>query len=247
VPQYNEVPGVPVVPKKRAKNLTQKEKEKWFVSLFINKFQADSANVAACEKRAHLKAGSGLKILKRKKVQEEIRLRMEATRQEQARAQQLSEAVAKAEERLQERLAKNVGEVQRKKIALEVLDHELMCGVEGLDWNRFPKEKLDAIKAAYIVYGTLESGNTRRLIPPEHLQQNQGQGTYSSLFERLALKSPSGSALEAPSEQDGVYDLIPRPAAPVAVAEAFPAPGEPIQDSPPTSKSDPNVITVEVG
>ena len=53
------------------------------------------------------------------------------------------------------------------KIELDVLDDQLMQGVVGLPWDVFPKEKLDAIKAAYVVFGTLESGNTRRLIPHE--------------------------------------------------------------------------------
>jgi hypothetical protein len=220
-----------------------KSREQYFVKLYIEA-GADESKIPDCERRAKLRAGHSKKILKRKAVQEEIKSRLEAVRQEQFRSKVISEATTAAEARLQEKLA---DKVKRKKIDLEVLDHELMCGIEGLDWNRFPKEKLEAIKAGYVVFGTLESGNTRRLIPPEHLQQNQGQSTYSSLFERLALKSPSEPQLEARPAEDGVYDLIPQPATSIAPTGPFPPPGEPIQDSPPAAKSDPNIITVEVG
>ena len=233
------------MPRKSAAKLTKKEKEKWFVGLYI-KAGAHESSIAACEKRARLKAGSGQKILKRKAVQAEIYAKLEPVRMEQFRQQVLSESVELAKAAQQAELRKTVSSVQRMKIDLEVLDHELMSMAVGLQQDRFPKEKLDAIKAAYVVFGTLESGNTRRLIPPEHLQQNDGQGTYTSLFNRLALKPATPTPLEAsPSREDGVFDLVPRSEPSTGSQGPLPPPGEAIDDAPVAKSS--NVVTVEVG
>ena len=230
------------MPRKSAKQLTLKEKEKWFVSLYIEA-GAVADKIPACEKRTHLKAGSGRKIIRRKAVQQQIKDRMESVHAAAKLQDAMRQAADIAEQRLQEKLAASV---QRKKIDLEVLDHELMMGVTGLDWNRFPKEKLDAIKAGYVVFGTLESGNTRRLIPPEHLQQNDGQGTYTALFNRLALKT-SESSVDVPTAEAEVFDLIPGVSHSAEMTGPLPPPGEATREQSPPEPSDPNVITVEVG
>jgi hypothetical protein len=194
--------------KKQAKRRTKKEIEQWFVDLYI-KADAQEQHIERCEKRAHLKPGDGRKILRRKSVQAEIYRQLESVRAEQRHQATLTEAAAIAKAAVQRELSAGVSSIHRMKIDLEVLDHELMTMAVGLDKNTFPKEKLDAIKAAYVVFGTLESGNTRRLIPPEHLKQNEGQGTYASLFNRLALKSSPEPPQSQNSPSGEVFDLIP--------------------------------------
>jgi hypothetical protein len=226
------------------------ERERHFVNLYI-KAGAMESSIANCERRTHLKAGSGKKILRRKAVQQEISARMEIVKEEQIRQKFLGEAVEKAERLMQEKLSQSVLAIQRQKIDLEVLDHELMTMVTGLDMRMHPKEKLDSIKAAYVVFGTLESGNTRRLIPPEHLQKNDGQGTYTSLFNRMALSpSPSDPTLESALDaKDGVFDVFPPSVGvfpkPMPPNASIPIMGESI-DEPPASKDPSGIITVEV-
>jgi hypothetical protein len=235
------------MPRKKAEKLTLKEKEKWFVSRYIEA-GALPEHISACEKRTHLEPGSGRRILRRKTVQVEIQLRTEAVRNEQIRQAAVSQATKTSLAAHQEELRNAVTGVGLKKISLEVIDDQLMRGVIGLDWNTFPKEKLDAIKAAYVVFGTLESGNTRRLIPPEHLEQNQGKGTYASLFDRLALKpQPEGTPAPQPPAAQEVFDLIPGVKQPEAVyAAPMPPPGESIDEPAPARKTDSRIMTVEV-
>lgn len=149
----------------KAQNLTAKEKEKYFIGLYV-KEGAVEEKMRYAERRASLKPGTGHRILQRKKVQEEIKARMEPVRLEQMRQQLLGDAAAVANEALQNDLAKEVAGICQQRVGVEVLDHELMRMVVGLDQNKHPKAKLEAIIAAYVVNGTLESGKTRRLRSP---------------------------------------------------------------------------------
>ena len=60
----------------KAQNLTVKEKEKYFISLYV-KEGAVEEKIPYAERRASLKPGSGNRILQRKRVQEEIQARMD--------------------------------------------------------------------------------------------------------------------------------------------------------------------------
>ena len=236
------------MPRKPAAKLTLKEREKWFISLYV-KAGAIDAKIASCERRALLKPGSGSKILARKSVQQDIKARMESVGLNQVFQQAASKGVAVAKQAIQQDLIAKVKEIKRMKIELDVLDDQLMQGVVGLPWDVFPKEKLDAIKAAYVVFGTLESGNTRRLIPPENATQESVGGVYTSLFQKLALNPsrPQNTAV-VPTEQ--VYELFPKAPgqAPAVISSdtPLPPPGESI-DEVPVKKPTSNIITVEVG
>jgi hypothetical protein len=67
----------------KAQNLTAKEKEKYFISLYV-KEGAVEEKITYAERRASLKP-AGHKILRHKKVQEEIKARMEPVRLGQMR------------------------------------------------------------------------------------------------------------------------------------------------------------------
>ena len=161
---------------------------------------------------------------------------MEPVRLGQMRQQLLGDAAAVAHEALQNDLTKKVAGICRQKIDVEVLDHELMRMVVGLDQDKHPKAKLAAIIAAYVVNGTLESNSTRRLSPPDN---EASPGIYMSLFDRLRSSAP----------QEKVHPLFPEepPQKDAGITPSpLPAPGESI-DAPPTPPNNrPGVITVEV-
>jgi hypothetical protein len=98
--------------------------------------------------------------LQRKKVQEEIQARMEPVRLEQMRQHVLGEAIAQAKVALQEELVKTAATIKEMNIAPDVLEGQLMQIAVGLDWDKHPKVKLEAIKAAFVVNGTLEIKST---------------------------------------------------------------------------------------
>jgi len=145
----------------KAQYLTAKEKEKYFIGLYV-KEGAIEEKIPYAERRASLKPGNGHRILKRKKVQEEIKTRMEPVRLEQLRQQLVGDAVAQVTANLQvekdriQRELDTLMAVPNMKVDGEILEHKLMRLVVGLDWEKHPKVKLEAIKAAYVVNGTLE-------------------------------------------------------------------------------------------
>jgi hypothetical protein len=153
------------MPKIRAAKLAPKQKEKYFVNLFVN-FGAVEEKIDYCAKRAALEPGSGHMILKRKKVQEEIKARMEPVRLEQMRQQLVGDAVAQVTAKLQadkdriERELDRLMAVPNMKAEGELLEDALMRLVVGLDWEKHPKVKLEAIKAVFVVNGTLEIKST---------------------------------------------------------------------------------------
>jgi len=166
---------------------------------------------------------------------------------EQARQAILSESVKAAEARIQEKLSAKAQDINQRKIELSVLEHELMMGVVGLDWQIFPKEKLEVIKAAYVVNGTMESGNSRLLIPKEGSGE-AAAGTYTALFNRLALSPAPAEPPHDPSQE--VFDLIPPPKA-LEVPKgqknaAIPPPGESIDEAEKKPDPDSNIIHVEI-
>lgn len=145
------------------------------------------------ERRASLKPGTGQTILKRKKVQEDIKARMEPVRLEQMRQQLLGDAAAVAHDALQNDLTKKVAGICRQKVDVEVLNHELMGMVVGLDQDKHPKAKLEAIMAAYVENGVPESGNTRLSIPLKNPGTDATPDTYQSLIPAICLLGSAGS------------------------------------------------------
>jgi len=232
----------------KAQYLTVKEREKYFISLYV-KEGAVEEKIPYAERRASLKPGTGQRILQRKKVQKEIKARMEPVRLEQMRQKMVGDAAAVANEALQNALTKKVAGICQQKIDVEILEDELMRMVVGLDQNKHPKAKLEAIIAAYVVNGKLESGNTRLVIPAEGTGSEAGAGMYTSLFNRLALNAAPGEANAQPEVSYEVRDLYPTPKGEEADSPegTLPPSGESIDDPPTLPSNPPRVITVEVG
>jgi len=100
-----------------------------------------------------------------------------------------------------------------------------------------PKAKLEAIITGYVVIGTLESGNTRRIIPPE--SANAGQpGMYMSLFQQLSLNAPPDPP-PAP--------LFPEPKEPpIPAGTPLPPAGEAIDEPVETPWDNSHIVHVEI-
>lgn len=232
----------------KAQYLTVQERENYFINLYV-KEGAVEEKIPYAERRASLKPGTGQRILQRKKVQKEIKARMEPVRLEQMRQQMVGDAAAVAHEALQNALTKKVADICQQKIGVEVLDHELMRMVVGLDQNKHPKAKLKAIIAAYVVNGKLESGNRRLVIPAEGTGSEAGAGMYTSLFNRLALNAAPREANARPQVSYEVRDLYPAPKGEEADSPeaTLPPSGESIENPPTLPGNPPRIITVEVG
>ena len=86
--------------RKRAEQLSHKQKERYFISLYLKRGAVDEG-IPYAERRACLEPGTGQVILKRKDVQAEIKTRMESIRLEQMRQQLVGDAVARATAKLQ--------------------------------------------------------------------------------------------------------------------------------------------------
>lgn len=219
----------------KAQYLNVKEREKYFISLYV-KAGATEEKIPYAERRASLKPDTGHRILQRKKVQEEIQACMEPVRLEQMRQQHLGDAAAVAHEALQNDLTKKVAGICQQKVDVEVLDHELMRMVVGLDQDKHPKAKLEAIIAGYVVIGTLETNSARRVIPPNNANSHASPGIYESLFTRL-IANATPQSLEAPQEPPR-YDQA---------DGTLPSSCESIDDLPTSSEANPRVILVEIG
>jgi hypothetical protein len=250
------------VPRTRIARRPVKEKERFFVQLYL-KYGAQPEKIAYCEKRACLKKGSGRKILARKSVKAEIQSKTAPVMQEQMRQSVLGDATEIAQRVMQETLIRKVKLAKSLKIEKQVLDGILMEMVLGLDKHFHPKELLDAIKAAYIVAGSLENNSLRLISAPDPGEINR-TGVYTSLFNRLAAEETSkkkqkeakGSSStkvdEPPSLQPEVFDLIPSAPKPV-MPNPMPSTEAAVEDiarekeAKPARKSAARVVTVEIG
>lgn len=228
------------------------EREAYFVNVYV-KQGASKDKIPACEKRAHLKPGSGKKILARKSVKEDIARRLQPIEIEQIRQQTITDSVEAARAQFERQLSATLDHIKLHKIDFEVLQGRLMQGVIGLDIHRNPSELLDYIKTAMVVHGSIQSGNTKRISPLEESKENPAASVYTALFNRT---SPSLTPPEKPSEseaneQDGtVSDLYPGQPTPPPVKltpDALPPIGESLEEAPAKKPSNPDVITVEVG
>lgn len=175
----------------------------------------------------------------------------EAVRFEQFRQKVLTEAVEAARKVQQEELSKIATVACRLKIQPELLDHELMMGVLGLDWQQWPKEKLEVIKAAYIVNGTMESGGAKLVIPKgAGGDTSMATSVYASIFDRKAPEALPESQNAPVDGEDGVFDIIPgavKPKIDIPKGFTMPSSGEAIDEPKEKTPSNPRVITVEIG
>lgn len=156
--------------------------------------------IELAEKRAHLKPGTGRRMLGRAPVLAEVHLRMEPKRMEQMRQQMLGDTVAEVTKRLEEKAAKAQAEAraaerelsaiiacpEKLKVRPDLLEDALMRMAVGLDMNIHPQAKLSAIQAAFVVAGIMEQGTTRRVGPMEgDIPGERAAGIYQGLFGRL--------------------------------------------------------------
>jgi seryl-tRNA synthetase len=151
--------------RKRAEKLSRKQKERYFISLYAREGAVEE-KIPYAERRAGLKPSTGQIILRRKEVQEEIKALMEPVRIEQMRQQLVGDAVAQVTAELRadrDRIKRELDTlmaVPNMKAEGELLEDALMRLVVGLDFEKHPKVKLEAIKAAFVVLGTLEIKST---------------------------------------------------------------------------------------
>lgn len=254
--------------------------EKYFIRLFVQNGALESS-YAYIEKRGKWKAGACARMMELKRVQKALHERMEPIRLEKMRQEMLADAVAKATlgqqtriTQLEEDAAKRQDElrgimaVPTEKLNLnsQTLEHELMRLVIGLDQNVHPETKLNAIKASYVVLGTIKAGNTERISPLEPENRRDGPAVYRSLFDReyrekasTVIDNPS-TAVETkvlPPAPDEPFDLMPGiKASPPVDLTALPALGESIEEQPPEpgprkrlgrNSAGRQSITVEIG
>jgi hypothetical protein len=125
----------------------------------------------------------------------------------------------------------------RTKIEEEVLEHEFMSLALGIDEKRDPEAKRRALISAAVFKGILESGNTRRVIPPD--SANAGRpGMYMSLFEQLSLNAPPDPP-PAP--------LFPEPKEPpIPAGTPLPPAGEAIDEPVETPWDNSHIVHVEI-
>ena len=136
----------------------------------------------------------------------------------------------------------------RTKVEEEVLEHELMRIMVGLDPLIHPKEKREAIETAYVIKGLLQVCGTQRISVPDN-PSTAGPGLYTSLFERLR-RTAADAHPDAPAapQQRRVYELFPKPQAKVVPPDTpLPSAGESIDETPPDAESDSRVKTIDLG
>lgn len=215
--------------------------------------------IRIAEQRTRLKVGTGVKILKLKRVQDALRERMEPVRLEQQRQEMLAEAVQQvtakleaeksaAEAKLNEVLQLPLIAVQGNELKIEQELMRLVC----LCPEKYGGIKLAAIKTAFVVAGLMEQGTTRRVIPADREAGVASSGVYANVFDRLRLEQgtqPAAIETLPPPPADEVFDLTPpKVLAPEPVALKIPPPGEAIDPVRVAAKpGSARVITIEVG
>lgn len=240
--------------------------EERFVRCYIKEGGVEE-KLPEAEKRARLKKGAGAQLLKKKRVADAVRERMEPVRLEQMKQKMLADAVEQvtadlkakadaAENKLAEVL--NIPRIPVQGNEL-VIEEELMRLVQ-LCPEKYGGIKLAAIKTAFVVAGLMEQGTTRRVAPAEGKNEGSaGGGVYQNLFDRQRQLEAGGSVTNVtnvtpapalPPAEEHVFDLTPvKVLAPEPVALVMPQPGEAIDPVLPSKAKKPNsnVITVEVG
>lgn len=231
---------------------------------------------AEAERLARLKAGTGAKMLRLKRVAEAVEKQMAPVRLEQERQRMVADAVAEVTAKmaaetaeLKQQLA-NATQMPPLTVADGgvVIEQELMRLVR-LCPEKHGRVKLASIQTALVVSGMIEQGNTKRTLPPENPLAATA-GVYTALFERQRLAAgpagsevPAAAGASAPSEgavlEAEVFDIVPPknmagvPAPRVQGAAVLPAAGESIAPAvaeakkPVTRRGSIPVLTVELG
>ncbi len=156
---------------------------------------------------------------------------------EQARQAILRESVAIAKAQVQEDVTAKVRDVKRRKIDLEFADDLLMEGAEILDWRTHGDLKLKCIEDIYTIGARCKRQSFELLEVPRVPDTPDSPGTYTALFNRLALPAPP-EAPPAPSQE--VFDLIPPPKPPEVPKKAAAI------DETAKGVTNPNILHVEI-
>ena len=234
---------------RKAKNLPVKAKEEHFLNLYVRQ-GAKEEKIADCARQAHLSVPTCKKFLKRKSTQQEIKLRLEPVRTEQARQQIVSESVDAAKEMMQRQLRQQYELAKLYTLDFDVLVGRLMQMGMGLDMNRYPDQIHDVIKTLMVIHGSLQAGNTKKIIHSDDAKENPAALVYTPLFNRLRANqsAPAQPSESTPNDDsDKVYELYPS-TKPVVIPDlnVIPPAGESIEESPQPQSSDPNIIVVKV-
>jgi len=235
------MPEVPAMPRKTARQLTPTERAKWVISLYI-KAGADPKKIPSIAKRASLTVADATKLLKRKSSQQQIHAQLEHVRMERFRQQVLKEAARLGEKAQQEALSRKVDHVQQMKIEQPTLEHELMRLAVGLDPDRHPIAKRQAIESAFVILGVMQSGTAKRIMPlPSDLPGLLRPSVYASVFDRSEPKTTSEQeqrSQELQNLKNSAADLYPQPEAPPVLPEPLPTPSDKTKSS--------RIINIEV-
>ena len=200
--------------------------------------------VAVAEKKARVPAGAGAKFLKKKRVQNEIKRRMEPIRLAEQSQKVVGAVVATVTAKLTAKTAaaeaaaaaadKELTAIMALPAMYKVdtvrLEDALMRLAIGLDPTLHPQVKLDAIKAGLVVAGVMEWGSTKRSAPLDMPDSPGTPGMYQSLAIRVQAEKAAAVPAEAKAAeatpptieqtiqpgQDGVFDLMPDPGKPKA-------------------------------
>ena len=183
------------------------------------------------------KKGNSGKIPKRTVAPKDLPAELDAILTEQAKQKVFSQATEVAKVVYENEVSHAITNIIRRGLDREALIHELMTGAIVLNVHMHPDAKLNYIKTALVLDGSIESTSLgRRIAPLDDVPEAQSS-VYASIFNRPTptptLDSPP---LETPKEQ--VYDLLP----PKPVA---PTPPPRVVES--VDPSQPTVITVEIG
>lgn len=241
--------------------------EEKLLRFFIKEGAADE-KIPVVAKRFRMTVGVVTRKLGLKRVQEELRVRMEPVRLEQQRQQMLADDVAKVTAQLIEdkEKAENALKAATQMPAMSVTGNELIIEQElmrlvRLDPEKHGRIKLASIQTAFVVAGLMEQGTTRRVSPPERNPEAAAAGVYTNLFDRLRLERDAKAATPEPVAEmipdaeivEDVFDLTPPPvdASRTKVStRVLPPVGEVIEviGMPPVQRQNTSrVITVEVG
>ena len=214
----------------RTKTLTAEEQR--LIGHFVKEGGAPE-KLDRCERLARVKKGTGAKILKRAHVQEEIKRRLQPIHIEQERQKLVADAVDEVMRRIADKAAEQEAQLNvltnlpLMSVDVKKLEHELMRLVVGLDQEKHPQVKLAAIQAAFIVSGTLENGNIRRVMPPDKNDGAFGGSMYGDLYDKMHERRENGSNPNPPRQLEAeieIHDLLPH------VAPDLPPPGEEIEN-----------------
>lgn len=234
---------------RKAKNLPVKAREEHFLNLYVRE-GAKEEKIAACARRAKLTVPACKKLLKRKTSQQKIKQCLEPVVSEQARQQIVSQSVEVAKEMMQAQLRQQYELTKLYTLDFDVLVGRLMQMGMGLDMNRYPDQIHDVIKTLMVIHGSLQAGNTKKIIQSDESKENPAAMVYTPLFNRLrANQSASEKASESTpnDDSDKVYELYPS-SKPVVMPDlnVIPPAGESIEEKPHPPSSDPNIIVVKV-